>query len=195
MLLAAIPNTTPESDEMLTLCPGQHTTATMLFKMFYGSSARVENTLFSEIMPRLQDNSADFGVCIHEGRFTWEQHGLHKVEDLGTRWEQETSSPLPLGGILARRSLDKSSLCSIQQAIRNSIEYGLSHREETVETMKQHAQEFDESVLFQHVDLYVNDWTIDLGATGAKALELLSQKARESGLVNSGKRSVEVATF
>ena len=114
LLLAAQPKMNPDQTTDLprtVLCPGEHTTATMLFKIFYADAINLgkvtlKQTLFSEIMPELENSTADFGVCIHEGRFTWEDAGLDCVEDLGTRWEAETESPLPLGGILANRNLD-----------------------------------------------------------------------------------------
>ena len=204
LLLAAQPDQSPgdssqddDSATTLTLCPGEHTTAAMLFRMFYESAlasgqTRIEHALFSEIMPRLQNQTADFGVCIHEGRFTWKEEGLFLVEDLGTRWEQETDSPLPLGGILARRELDQSLLERVQEVIQDSIRYGQANRNQTLATMKKYAQEFSDDVLFGHVDLYVNEWTVDLGELGAKALRLLSQKARESGLVDEESRDIEV---
>lgn len=192
LLLAAQPDSQPQHPTQRTLCPGALTTATMLFRLFYPETTAIEQTLFSEIMPNLQKGSADFGVCIHEGRFTWEEQGLHLIKDLGTRWEQETASPLPLGGILARRSLGQEMLRDIQDTIRASIEYGLANRDETLSTMKKYAQELDDEVVFSHVDLYVNDWTIDLGEQGQTALKILSQRARESGLVPNDSRDIEV---
>jgi len=204
LLLAARSDQRPgdlnQNDDLastLTLCPGGHTTAAMLFRMFYGNElaagqTRVEHALFSEIMPRLQNQTADFGVCIHEGRFTWKEEGLFLVEDLGTRWEQETDSPLPLGGILARRELDQSLLKRVQNVIQDSILYGQANRNQTLATMQKYAQELSDDVLYGHVDLYVNDWTVDLGKLGAGALRLLSQKARESGLIDGASRDIEV---
>lgn len=181
----------------LTLCPGQWTTAAMLFRMYYqaaidGGATRVEHTLFSEIMPALKSCEADFGVCIHEGRFTWSQQGLFLVEDLGTRWESETGSPLPLGGILIRRDLDAELIGRVQSVICESVKYGLNHRTETLPTMRKYAQELDDEVLFHHVDLYVNDWTVDLGEIGKDALKLLSRKAREYGLTESSGAELQV---
>lgn len=181
LLLGANESQTPDIST-LTLCPGEHTTATLLFKLFYGDSP-IKQTLFSEIMPELIKKSADFGVCIHEGRFTWQQSRLFLVEDLGTRWEQETGSPLPLGGILASRSLPSETTAAVQAVIQDSINYGLQNRNETLLTMRKHAQEFDDQVLFEHVDLYVNDFTVDLGTTGREALKVLSQKAIERRIV------------
>jgi 1,4-dihydroxy-6-naphthoate synthase len=174
------------------LCPGEHTTATLLYHLFHGGAGHVEQVVFSEIMPALQRGEADFGVCIHEGRFTWEQEGLALVEDLGTRWEQATATPLPLGGILARRRLGQDTLRRVAGVIRDSLEYGLTHRPETVTTMKRHAQDLSEDVMFAHVDLYVNDWTVDLGSVGQNALERLSSEAARAGILAPGLKPLEI---
>lgn len=182
LLLAARAGAVPASPEQLTLCPGQHTTAALLFQLFHASTTRVEQTVFSQIMPRLQAGEADFGVCIHEGRFTWQQQGLQLVEDLGIRWETETGSPLPLGGIVGSRSLGQETLATVQQVIHDSLQHALADPAAALPTMRQHAQEFDDAVLMQHVELYVNDWTADLGAVGRRALATLSQRAAAVGI-------------
>ncbi len=189
LLLAARANTEPEpGEQQLTLCPGEHTTATLLFRLFYGGRSRVEQSVFSAIMPKLCQRAADFGVCIHEGRFTWQQQGLAMVADLGTRWEQETHCPLPLGGILARRSLPVEVIAQAQSVIRDSIEFAMRDREAALPTMRRYAQEFADGVLMQHVDLYVNDWTLDLGETGQQALAELSQRAISAGILKQQQR-------
>jgi len=185
LLLAAEPGMRPTHAGQLTLCPGQHTTAALLFELFYPHSSRVEHVVFSEIMPRLEARTADFGVCIHEGRFTWESHGLALVEDLGTRWETETGCPLPLGGIVAARRLPAATIATVQRVIHDSLMLALGDRDAALPTMRASAQEFDDRVLMQHVDLYVNDWTLDLGPTGAAALDELSARAAALGLTGS----------
>jgi 1,4-dihydroxy-6-naphthoate synthase len=192
LLLAAKDNDVPRDSSQLTVCPGKHTTASLLFQLFYPGTTRVEQDRFSEIMPRLKSRSADFGVCIHEGRFTWQSEDLFLVEDLGERWENETRSPLPLGGILAKRSLNAETLQVVQSVIFDSLQYAHSHREETMSTMRRYAQEFDDSVLVQHVDLYVNDWTLDLGVVGQESLDALSQRARQVGILPAGTDRLEV---
>jgi 1,4-dihydroxy-6-naphthoate synthase len=187
LLLAARPGERPRGADQVTLCPGEHTTAALLFQLFYGNTAAVRHVVFSEIMPALQQGRADFGVCIHEGRFTWQQQGLSLVEDLGTRWEQETGCPLPLGGIIARRNLPSQWIADAQAAISDSIAFALSHREAPLETMRKYAQEFNDAVLMQHVDLYVNPWTQDLGDRGAAALEALATRACRIGLLSEAK--------
>ena len=181
LLLAAEPGTRPTHPGQRTLCPGRHTTAALLFELFYPRSSRVEHVVFSAIMPRLQARTADFGVCIHEGRFTWQTQGLALVEDLGTRWETETGCPLPLGGIVASRRLPDATIAAVQRVIHDSLMLARRDRAAPLPTMRQHAQEFDDHVLMQHVDLYVNDWTLELGATGAQALDELSARAAAVG--------------
>lgn len=184
LLLASRSDSSPSQQQTssLTLCPGENTTAHLLFQLFYRGCGKVKQVEFSEIMPRLAAGTADFGVCIHEGRFTWQQQGLHLVEDLGTRWEQETSSPLPLGGIIASRQLSPDVLQRVQSVIHNSLLYGLQHREETLPTMRRWAQELDDEVIWKHVELYVNDWTVNLGSVGAASLRELSARAQKAGL-------------
>lgn len=181
LLLAAEPDMRPTHAGQLTLCPGKHTTAALLFDLFHPRTTRVEHVVFSEIMPRLEARTADFGVCIHEGRFTWEARGLALVEDLGTRWETATGCPLPLGGIVASRRLPAATIAAVQGVIRDSLTFALRDPAAALPTMRQHAQEFDDRVLMQHVELYVNEWTLDLGDTGARALDELSARAREIG--------------
>ena len=182
LLLAANAGTQPTAAEQLTLCPGAETTAALLFALFHPRSTRVEHVVFSEIMPRLQDGTADFGVCIHEGRFTWQQQGLFCVEDLGERWEAETGCPLPLGGIVAHRRLSAESIRTAQQVIQDSLQLALADPAAPLPTMRAHAQEFDDDVLRQHVDLYVNEWTMDLGDVGRRALAELSSRAASVGI-------------
>lgn len=192
LLLASEPGEVPCDASQLTLCPGEHTTASLLFALFYPTTTRVKQMVFSEIMPSLQRLDANFGVCIHEGRFTWQQQGLHLIEDLGTRWERETQAPLPLGGILAAKSLGSEVLSRVQHTIRDSLQYALANRQATLPTLRQHAQEFDDAVLMQHVDLYVNDWTVDLGSAGVEALRQLSLRAKAVGLISQETADIEV---
>ena len=187
LLLSAAPGTRPESVDQLTLCPGRHTTAALLFALFHPNTTRVEHAVFSEIMPRLEARTADFGVCIHEGRFTWQQRGLGLVEDLGARWEQATGCPLPLGGIVASSRLSHETIATVQQVIKDSLRFALADRQAALPTMRRYAQEFDDHVLMQHVDLYVNEWTLDLGVEGARALDELSVRAASIGL-GTGRR-------
>lgn len=168
------------------LCPGEHTTAALLYRIFHPTAARPEHVVFSEIMPALETRAADFGVCIHEGRFTYQSRGLHCVEDLGATWEQATGGPLPLGGIVARHRLGESRLRTLADLIGQSIDWAHAHRDAALDVMRQYAQEQSDEVIWAHVDLYVNQWTRDLGAEGAAALKQLHDKAVESKIIQPG---------
>lgn len=197
LLLAARSNMSPsdprpDGGPARVLCPGEHTTAYLLYRLFHEGQGVVEQVIFSDIMPTLQSGEADFGVCIHEGRFTWREQGLAFAEDLGESWEKRTGAPLPLGGILARHSLGNEVLQRAQAVIRDSVEYGLTHRAETADTMRQYAQELSGGVMYAHVDLYVNDWTVDLGSVGRHALAKLSEEAAKAGILPSGLRPLQV---
>jgi 1,4-dihydroxy-6-naphthoate synthase len=174
------------------LCPGRWTTATLLWELFHAGHGVVEQRVFSEIMPALVARRADFGVCIHEGRFTWERHGLGRVEDLGETWERATGAPLPLGGIVARRSVDDATARAVSDAIRRSIEWGRAHRGSALAAMRSHAQELSDDVLWAHVDLYVGEHTLELGDEGRRALDTLSELARQRGLLPRTASRLEV---
>lgn len=201
LLLAARPGARPRdpvpapdggSRPARVLCPGAHTTATLLYRLFHAGEGAVEQVVFSNIMPALEAGAADFGVCIHEGRFTWRAHGLALVEDLGAVWEAATSAPLPLGGILARHALGPETIGAVTAVVRDSLDHARRHRPETVPTMRRYAQELTDEVMFQHVDLYVNDWTTDLGDSGRTALETLDRQARRAGLADGGAAPLRV---
>ncbi|MEZ5988032.1 MAG: MqnA/MqnD/SBP family protein [Planctomycetota bacterium] len=162
------------------LCPGSATTASLLYRMFVPGGPEPGQVLFSAIQPALCAGRADYGVVIHEGRFTYAAQGLHLAADLGTLWEDETGAPLPLGGILARRDLpDPEGLVA---AIRASLAAAHADPASALPCMRSHAQELDDRVLWQHVELYVNDRTMDLGDEGRRALMILAEKARAVGI-------------
>jgi 1,4-dihydroxy-6-naphthoate synthase len=193
LLLSAKENAIPmKGGGQLTLCPGRYTTAAMLFQLFYPGMTRMEHIVFSQIMPALRAAMADFGVCIHEGRFTWREQGLWMVEDLGSRWENEFQSPLPLGGILAAKSIGVTRAAQISRAIQESIRYAQSRPEEALTTMREYAQEFDDGVLMQHVELYVNDWTLELGDVGRSALNQLHDAAKKTGVIPDGMNPLRI---
>lgn len=171
------PDELVDGREPIVLCPGANTTATLLYQMFYQGRGNIQQVVFSEIMPALREARADFGVCIHEGRFTWQDQGLTCLADLGALWHSETQQPLPLGGILARRRLGRDDLLKVQQVIHDSICYGLSNPDEALKTMRQYAAEMEDEVLMAHVDLYVNDETVFLGTAGREALAAWSERA------------------
>lgn len=168
------------------LTPGAGTTAELLYRMLYPGLGRIERRVFSEIMPALAAGQAELGVCIHEGRFTWRERGLHLIEDLGASYESRTQSPLPLGGILARRSLGDAALRQLSRAIGASIDRARANPDATLPTMRRHAAESDDAAIWGHVELYVNEWTRSLGPVGREALAAFARVAREAGLAPPG---------
>jgi 1,4-dihydroxy-6-naphthoate synthase len=164
------------------LAPGRWTTAQLLWRLFHAGEGEAEQVVFSAIVPALERGEAALGVCIHEARFTWAARGLRLVEDLGERWERETHSPLPLGGIAARADLGEPGLVRLAACVRDSLEWGLAHRDACLPTMSAQAQEFDERVLWQHVELYVNSHTLELGELGRRGLDELARRAQAAPL-------------
>jgi 1,4-dihydroxy-6-naphthoate synthase len=169
-LLLRRPGALALGEDSVVLCPGATTTACALFREFYPDAVGgIQHCLFSEIMPALEREEADYGVVIHEGRFTYKARGLELVADLGNLWEERFSLPLPLGCFVAHTRVGAAAQREVSELVRRSIEYGYSHREEVYETMKRHAQELDEQAIWSHVDLYVNEWSLALGQTGSAA--------------------------
>jgi 1,4-dihydroxy-6-naphthoate synthase len=140
--------------------------------------------LFSEIEQGILDGKYDAGLIIHESRFTYAQKGLKKIMDLGEYWESLIHAPIPLGGIVARRSFDKEVLQKINRILKKSVEYAFTNTADVMPYVKQHAQEMSEEVMKKHIDLYVNEFSIDLGETGTKAVNLMFNKAKEMGLID-----------
>lgn len=168
------------------LCPGAGTTATLLWRLFHVAPEDLDQRVFHAIMPALIRGEADLGVCIHEGRFSYEEAGLELYEDLGATWERATAAPLPLGGIAAHASLDEPVRAAVARTIRRSIEWARARPEAAAPTMARYAQDQSASAHMQHVELYVNDWTVDLGERGRAALDALGELATARGLAPRG---------
>jgi 1,4-dihydroxy-6-naphthoate synthase len=134
-------------------------------------------------MPALQRGEAAAGVIIHEARFTFAAYGLHQVIDLGQWWEESTGLPIPLGGILARRDLEPELVARVEQGIQASLEFARAHPQQVGAYIRAHAQELSEEVTAKHIDLYVNDFSFDLGPEGEHAVRYLLQQAEERGII------------
>jgi 1,4-dihydroxy-6-naphthoate synthase len=158
---------------MTVAIPGRDTTAHLLFSLAFPGAARKRFVVFSGIEAEVLAGRADAGVIIHESRFTYAAKGLVKLLDLGEYWERETRSPVPLGGIVARRSLDAAVRSEVDALIRRSLELANADRAKLSSYVRRHAQEMDEAVMRQHVDLYVNDFSLGLGEAGRRAVEAL----------------------
>ncbi len=159
--------------------PGEHTTAHMLYSLAYPHSVHKKFMIFSDIEQAVLDGRADYGVIIHENRFTYQEKGLHKVVDLGDYWEQKTGLPIPLGGIVTRRKFDPAIRRRIDRLIRSSITYAFANYPHITEYVKEHSQEMSESVMRQHIDLYVNDFSVELGPDGRHAVLKLLEVYRQ----------------
>ncbi len=153
--------------------PGWNTTANFLLHFALPQAANREACLFSEIEAAVLQGNKDLGLIIHENRFTYAQRGLHKVLDLGEYWEAQTSLPVPLGCIAIRRTLATEQQQQVARLIRASLEYAFSHYPKLPPYVEAHAQEMDKTVMRQHIDLYVNNYSLDLGTAGYEAIKKL----------------------
>ncbi len=166
--------------------PGRLTTANLLLRLFDSSLPTGVEKVYSEIMPAVECGEVTAGLIIHESRFTYPAHGLVKLVDLGEWWEKETCLPIPLGGIVARRALGERAIRSVERAIRNSVALAFADPTSTREYVRAHSLEIDESVCRQHIDLYVNDFSLDLGDEGERAVGEILRRAQEAGLTSEG---------
>jgi len=157
--------------------PGKNTTANLLFSFAYPEAKNKTFMRFDKIEDSVLSGNTDLGVIIHENRFTYQQKGLHKVTDLGEYWEEKMNAPIPLGGISIKRSIRRSISLQIDKLIRKSVEFAFSNYPMITDYVKQHSQEMSEDVMRQHIDLYVNDFTINPGNDGKKSIELLYKEA------------------
>jgi 1,4-dihydroxy-6-naphthoate synthase len=173
-----------ERGQLSIAIPGKYTTANFLCGLAFPVAQNKTEVLFSDIEPALLDGRYDAGVIIHENRFTHQAKGLRKIIDLGEFWETETGAPIPLGGIVIRRSLPDAVKRAVNRVIRRSVEYAFAHREASLPYVRAHAQEMSEEVMYQHVDLYVNEYSIDLGPPGRRAVQVLFDRARRAGIVD-----------
>jgi 1,4-dihydroxy-6-naphthoate synthase len=158
--------------------PGKNTTAHLLFSLAYPNAFNKSFYVFHEIEDLVLSGSVDAGVIIHENRFTYQQKGLHKLMDLGNYWEEQTGLSIPLGGIMAHNRLIDSVAIQVDELIRKSVEYAFAHYPHVSAYVQQHAQEMSEQVMRQHIDLYVNDFSLDLGITGKAAVHKLLEVAQ-----------------
>jgi 1,4-dihydroxy-6-naphthoate synthase len=140
--------------------------------------------LFSEIEQQILDDKIDAGLIIHENRFTYQQKGLKKIIDLGQYWETLTKGPIPLGGIVVKRNFSNELKNKINRVLRKSVEYAFANPKSSLNFVKEHAQEMSEEVMYKHIDLYVNNYSVDLGIKGKNAVQLLFDKAHELGIID-----------
>lgn len=183
-LVVARPGTTLEGLKAgLVAAPGNLTTARLLLSLYCGKTPQFKQMVFSDVMPAVSRGEADFGLLIHEGRFTYENFGLVSLLDLGAWWEEETGLPIPLGAIAVRRSMDRGLIHEVDEGIRRSLQHARNSPDRATGYILNHAQEMDPLVVKQHIDLYVNEFSLNLGDEGHKAVEKLFSIAEDLGLM------------
>lgn len=164
--------------------PGKYTTANFLLSLAYPEIRDKREMLFSDIEGGVLAGAVDAGLIIHENRFTYQDKGLVKIIDLGEYWETETGHPIPLGGIVVARRLDPEVQARIDRVLRRSVAYAFETPQASLPYVKAHAQEMEEAVMYAHIDLYVNDYSLDLGTEGRAAVAQLYAKAEKLGLLS-----------
>ena len=166
--------------------PGVNTTAALLLRLFIPKASDLVEMPFNEIVDAICKGEVDAGCVIHETRFTYRDFGLELVQDLGEWWEESTKSPIPLGGIVARRSIPLSELMVLNDAIKRSMRFAQENYHEVSGFIGRHAQEISPEIQRKHIDLYVNEYSYDLGEDGRQAVTFLFEKACQHGLIGLG---------
>lgn len=171
--------------------PGRLTTAFLLLQIFDSSlKEHIKVMPFHSIIKAVCDGEADAGLIIHESRFTYQKSGLRKIMDLGDWWEKDTGLPIPLGGIIAKRELREDILRRIDLLVRESIEYAFSNRNEPGDYIKKHSQEIDDDVIRQHINLYVNSYSLDIGDAGVQAVKELFKRAEAEKIIKKSSKTI-----
>ena len=172
-----------ELSEAKIAIPGKYTTAALLLKIAFPQAKNFYEYLFSDIEEAVLSNEMDAGALIHEGRFTYEKKGLKLIADLGKLWEERTAQAIPLGCIAVSRKLDDAAQQKIARVLCRSIEFAFQNPQESADFVKRHAQEMDARVTAQHIQLYVTNYSIDLGNEGRKAVEIFFKEALKTGAI------------
>jgi 1,4-dihydroxy-6-naphthoate synthase len=174
--------TTPNSPVKIGI-PGKYTTANFLLGLAFPNATNKVELVFSDIENAVLEGRVDTGLIIHENRFTYQDRGLKKIIDLGDYWEKETGCAIPLGGIVANRNLPLDVQHKVNRVLRRSVEFAFANPKSGLEYIRQHAQEMSEEVMYKHIDLYVNKYSVDLGEEGRKAIQLLFDTAFDKGII------------
>jgi len=163
--------------------PGKYTTANFLLGLAFPEAKNKQEMIFSGIEDALLNDEIDIGLIIHENRFTYQDKGLQKIIDLGDYWEKQTGCAIPLGGIVANRKLPLDVQLKLNRVLRRSVEFAFANPKSGLDFIRQHSQEMSEEVMYKHIDLYVNQYSIDLGTEGRKAINLLFEKALQNQVI------------
>src|ERR1700761_7915246 len=170
--------------------PGKYTTANFLLGTAFPQATNKVELVFSDIENALLEGRIDIGLIIHENRFTYQNKGLKKIIDLGDYWEKQTGCAIPLGGIVANRNLPPDVQHKINRVLKKSVEFAFANPKSGLEFIRSHAQEMSEEVMYKHIELYVNKYSLDLGEEGRKAIKLLFDTAREKNVIPEIKKEI-----
>ncbi len=174
--------------------PGKYTTANLLFSLIWPSAENKTEYLFSDIEDALLNDEADAGLIIHETRFTYRRKGLHKISDLGEYWEKLTGLPVPLGLIVLKRSIPYDIALKVNRIVRRSIEYAFEDSSASFDFVMANAKEMESSVMNDHIKLFVNDYTLNLGTEGRKAIKELYRIATGKGIIQEMPENIFLTT-
>lgn len=170
--------------------PGRYTTGALLCTLAYPGLGEMLPMLFSDIEGAVAGGEVDLGVLIHEGRFTYRDKGLELVRDLGSWWQESSGCPIPLGGIAVRRSLGPEIAASMNRALHRSISYALAHPEASREYVASYARELSASIQQQHIDMFVNRYSLELGDEGRRAVDTLYKRYERDYLHGKGQQTL-----
>jgi len=179
LLISQKPIEFNEVEKHIIAIPGENTTAHLLFSLAFPNAKNKFFKRYDEIEKSVIDSENVLGVIIHENRFTYMEKGLHKIVDLGNFWEEKTSLPIPLGGIVGRRNMDEKILMKVDALIKESMEYAFENYPLITDYVKQHSQEMELEVMKKHIDLYVNKYSINLGKEGRNAIQKFMKVYRD----------------
>jgi 1,4-dihydroxy-6-naphthoate synthase len=185
LLVARQPLSDAQIEHARIAIPGKMTTANFLLGLAFPKAVHKSEVLFSDIEDAVCSGQFDAGLIIHENRFTYEQKGLVKLMDLGEFWERTTALPIPLGGIVVKKELDHEVQQTVNQLIRESVEFAYAHTDQVMPYIRAHAQAMEDAVMQAHIDLYVNEYSVDLGPKGRHAVRSMFEMAREKGLIGA----------
>ena len=185
LLVSKLPQLNARNSEIQVAIPGKYTTANFLLSLAYPEITNKVELIFSDIEQAVIDRKVDAGLIIHENRFTYQDKGLTKIKDLGEFWEELCSTPIPLGGIVVKRSIEPELQQKIDRVLKRSVQFAFENPESSSDYICENAQEMNAEVTKQHIELYVNDYSVDLGVKGREAVEMLLNKAVELKIIPS----------
>ncbi len=192
LLVAAKPLDLRTDNALTVAIPGKYTTAALLFRMFAPQCTNLVEMRFEKIMESVAAGTVDAGVIIHESRFTYGEKGLVCLQDLGSWWEESSGFPIPLGCIAAKRSLGRQIIGEIEIAVRKSLQHAYKDPLGCLPYVRQYSQELDDKVVQDHIGLYVNDYSLDLGVEGTQAIDNFLRRGRQAGILPQGEHRLTI---